>query len=35
VGAARLIDNVGLDPAGGADRGRRLEGPSILYPGGA
>jgi pantoate--beta-alanine ligase len=35
VGAMRLIDNVWLDPAGGADRGVRLGRPSILYAGGA
>ncbi len=31
VGAVRLIDNVFLDPAGPADRGRRLDRPSSLY----
>ena len=31
VGAVRLIDNVFLDPAGPADRGRRLDRPSALY----
>jgi pantoate--beta-alanine ligase len=35
VGQVRLIDNVRLGPEGTADRGRRLEGPSILYAGGA
>ena len=33
-GATRLIDNVWLDPDGTADRGVRLDGPSILYGGG-
>lgn len=31
VGAVRLIDNVWLDPAGPADRGIRLDRPSLLY----
>jgi pantoate--beta-alanine ligase len=31
VGAVRLIDNVFLDPAGPADRGVRLDRPSLLY----
>ena len=31
VGGVRLIDNVWLRPDGGADRGRRLERPSLLY----
>ena len=31
VGAVRLIDNVFLDPAGPADRGARLDRPSLLY----
>jgi len=31
VGAVRLIDNVWFDAAGGADRGVRLERPSLLY----
>ncbi|MFH1330797.1 MAG: pantoate--beta-alanine ligase [Actinomycetota bacterium] len=31
VGAVRLIDNVWLDPAGPADRGTRLDRPSLLY----
>ncbi len=35
VGPVRLIDNVRLEPDGTADRGRWLEGPSILYTGGA
>lgn len=35
VGPVRLIDNVRLEPDGTADRGRQLEGPSILYTGGA
>ena len=35
VGSVRLIDNVRLEPDGSADRGRWLEGPSILYAGGA
>lgn len=35
VGPVRLIDNVRLEPDGRADRGRWLEGPSILYTGGA
>lgn len=35
VGSIRLIDNVCLEPDGTADRGRWLEGPSILYTGGA
>lgn len=35
VGPVRLIDNVRLEPNGTADRGRWLEGPSILYTGGA
>ena len=35
VGPVRLIDNVRLESDGTADRGRRLEGPSILYTGGA
>jgi pantoate--beta-alanine ligase len=35
AGPVRLIDNVRLEPDGTADRGRWLEGPSILYTGGA
>jgi len=35
AGLVRLIDNVRLEPDGTADRGRWLEGPSILYTGGA
>jgi len=35
VGSVRLIDNVRLEPDGSADRGCRLEGPSILYTRGA
>lgn len=35
VGPVRLIDNVRLEPDGTADRGWWLEGPSILYAGGA
>ncbi len=31
VGATRLIDNVWLEPDGTADRGIRLERPSVLY----
>lgn len=31
VGAVRLIDNVWLEPAGPADRGVRLDRPSLLY----
>ena len=31
VGGVRLIDNVFLDPDGSADRGTRLDRPSILY----
>jgi len=35
VGPVRLIDNVRLEPEGSADRGCRLERPSILYTRGA
>ena len=31
VGVVRLIDNIWLDPAGPADRGARLDRPSLLY----